>query len=439
MVQPPRSRPAPGPVERHNPWLLLAAVVGCAAGLGWLGYARLYPEWQADTALSAAKAAAADADYDRARAELEKFLTLRPAGAEGLFLLARTCRQTDDLAGARKHLAESKRLGWSPDDAEIEAHLIEAQEVGPRGMNEKVLQGLVLRQHPAEKVVLEGLAKGYRNAHLPEAAVKWLGIWIARHPDDWLPHQWRGEILAAFNLMDEARTDFLRVVERRPRYQAARRQLGRIELAFKHDPVAAEGHFAVLLETAPTDPGGLLGMAECRRRQGDAAGAREYLDRLLAAEPGNVRACAEYATLEEAAARPADALRWAARAEAAFPDEPELHYQVALLYTRLGKADAAAPHMARFKQLDESYRKTAGWIKALVADPTNADLRYQIGEEFLRLGRDASAVAWFSSALLEKPDHRPTHRALAAYYRKAGEAGRAAEHERLADPSLGRR
>jgi predicted Zn-dependent protease len=139
----------------------------------------------------------------------------------------------------------------------------------------------------------------------------------------------------------------------------------------------------------------------------------------------------EYAAIEADAGRPVEALGWAKRAEAALPDEPELHYRLGTLFNQLGQPDSAAPQLTRSALLGEAYRKTGEWARQLLNDPSKTELRYQIGAELLRVGRDETAVAWLSSALFEKPDHKPSHRALASYYRKIGDARRAAEHERL--------
>ncbi len=432
MIATPASAPPPPPPRkriRRGIWVGLALLV--LAALAWGGYTRIYPDWRAERALKSAQKASADSDYDAARAHLEEFLRIRPKSAQGHFLMARASWQTDDLTAARKHLREAKAAGWPRDELELEEHLIEAQDDGPRGENEKALQALVLARHPAERAILEALAKGYLNVHVQVAAVKWLGIWIERYPDDWLPLRWRGEILATYNFPDDARIDLLRVLQLKPRQSATLRRLGQLELSARRDAVSAAGHFAVLLEVIPDDPDGLLGAAECRRMQGDAAGAREYLARLLAREPNNARGCLEYAVLEAEANRSAEALAWAKRAEATLPDEPDLHFQIGSLYNRLALPESAAPHLARYEVLNGVYRTTLEWLTQLLQDPSNADLRCRIGEEFFRIGRDATAVAWVSSALLEKPDHKPSHRALAAYYRRIGDAPRAAEHLRL--------
>lgn len=420
----------PPPTNRRRRVLIAVALLASAAA-GWAGYARVSPEWRADRELDAARTAAADSDYGLAREHLQVLLRLRPKSAWGHFLMARASRQSDDFATARLHLAQAKAVGWLREDLDIEEHLIEAQEVGPRGENEKVLQALVAARHPAEREILEGLVKGYRNAGLLVAAMGALATWIERFPDDWLPHQWRGETFRQINLPDDARADFLRVLELRSRNRDALRGLGQLELDDKRDVGAARGHFAALLEVAPDDPAGLLGMAVCLRSLGDPGGARGVLDRLLAREPGHARGCLEYAVIEADAGRPAEALGWAKRAEAALPDESEPHYRLGGLFNRLGQPESAAPHVARAELLGETYRKTGEWARQLLTDPSRTDLRYQIGAELLRAGRDQTAVAWLSSALLEQPDHKPSHLALASYYRKIGDARRAAEHERL--------
>ncbi|MDB5307279.1 MAG: tetratricopeptide repeat protein [Gemmataceae bacterium] len=433
LPAPPNSSPAPR--RSASPRRLLVVVLVILAVMGWVGYAVVAPEWRADRAIALAEQVAAEGDYDRARGYLDEVLKVRPASGQARFLMARTCRRADDLTAAAAHLREAKRLGWVPDAVEVEEHLIEAQEVGPRGPNEATLQLLALTHHPDERVILEALAKGYRNVHRPEAAVKWLGIWITRYPDDWLPRQWRGEILEAFNLTDDARADYQRALELRPAAIAARRRLGRLELTEKQNPAAAAEHFTAFLEAVPEDPDGLLGLAECRRTQGDPDGARGLLDRLLGRDPGNARGCLECAALEADAGRPASALTWMARAEAAFPDEPQPHYRLALLLARLDRPDDAARHMRRFHELDEGYRRIAALTKQLLGDPASADRRGQIGAEFLRLGRTESALAWFFSALNEDPGHRPTHRALAEHYQKTGQSVLAARHRQHAEGS----
>jgi predicted Zn-dependent protease len=126
-----------------------------------------------------------------------------------------------------------------------------------------------------------------------------------------------------------------------------------------------------------------------------------------------------------------EALGWAKRAEVALPDESELHYRLGALFNRLGQPDSAATHLARADLLSEAYRKMGEWARQLLNEPAKTELRYRIGAELLRVGKDETGVAWLTSALLEKPDHKPSHLALASYSRKIGDTRRANVHERL--------
>jgi Tfp pilus assembly protein PilF len=50
----------------------------------------------------------------------------------------------------------------------------------------------------------------------------------------------------------------------------------------------------------------------------------------------------------------------------------------------------------------------------------------------LRAGAAKEGLRWLQSALHENPRHVGAHKALASYYQKIGEAGRALQHQDLA-------
>ncbi len=73
----------------------------------------------------------------------------------------------------------------------------------------------------------------------------------------------------------------------------------------------------------------------------------------------------------------------------------------------------------------------------LLNDPGNPGLLHEIGCLYQVLDKDKESERWFLSALEHAPGHRPSHEALAAFYarrRQPGDAARAAEHRRLAQP-----
>lgn len=90
------------------------------------------------------------------------------------------------------------------------------------------------------------------------------------------------------------------------------------------------------------------------RREGKTSEGFQRFETVLQTQPENSRALLGIGTiyLEEGQYEKAEAaLQRSQRADAS---EPETEYQLALLFTRMGKTDAAQQHMARFRQLKQA-------------------------------------------------------------------------------------
>jgi Flp pilus assembly protein TadD len=73
-------------------------------------------------------------------------------------------------------------------------------------------------------------------------------------------------------------------------------------------------------------------------------------------------------------------------------------------------------------------KRAAELARAISASPHDPELRREIGELFLRNGRETEGVRWLESALRARPDHAPTHKVLAAYYERIGRPDLARQH-----------
>jgi len=71
----------------------------------------------------------------------------------------------------------------------------------------------------------------------------------------------------------------------------------------------------------------------------------------------------------------------------------------------------------------------------MLNDPDNVSLRHETGVIYLALGHEEEAARWFQSVLQLDPDHAPTHRVLADYFQKHGDAQRAEHHRQKAEKS----
>ena len=54
----------------------------------------------------------------------------------------------------------------------------------------------------------------------------------------------------------------------------------------------------------------------------------------------------------------------------------------------------------------------------------------ELGETLIQIGKDQHGLYWLERALERDPGHQRSHRALAAYYEKKGDATNAASHRR---------
>ena len=66
--------------------------------------------------------------------------------------------------------------------------------------------------------------------------------------------------------------------------------------------------------------------------------------------------------------------------------------------------------------------------------PRDPALHCELGRLFLERGNRPAAERWLLSAVQLDPHYRPAHEALAAFYEEQGDAEKAAQHRREAQP-----
>ena len=88
--------------------------------------------------------------------------------------------------------------------------------------------------------------------------------------------------------------------------------------------------------------------------------------------------------------------------------------------------------MTRLKRIDADLERLAD-LTAQIAHPRRSPaLRCETGLILMRNGREAEALRWLESALLEDPGHAGTHQALGEYYERIGNRERAVQHRQWA-------
>ena len=98
---------------------------------------------------------------------------------------------------------------------------------------------------------------------------------------------------------------------------------------------------------------------------------------------------------------------------------PELEPLFRAVRANHPKADLALLERANKLLQDEARQPTR--------DPAPAS---EIGALLLQIHQERQGLYWMDQALVRDPDHQPTHKALAEYFEKKGDAERAALHRR---------
>src|SRR5262249_13766062 len=163
-------------------------------------------------------------------------------------------------------------------------------------------------------------------------------------------------------------------------------------------------------------PGVLLGLARCRRDQGQTEEARRLLDELLDQVPAHALGLAERGRLALEAGRPAEAEPFLRRAVARLPSGREGHYTLAPCPEGLGKQDEARQHLDQVRRLDAEQKRLDEVVRQLDRTPRDLALRHEAGVLELRLGREVEGLRWLTGVLHDDAAHQATRDALADYF-----------------------
>jgi tetratricopeptide (TPR) repeat protein len=178
-----------------------------------------------------------------------------------------------------------------------------------------------------------------------------------------------------------------------------------------------------MLQRHPDHGEALLGLARCRREQGDTAGAVNLLDRLLSLQPEHAGALAERGKIVLEAGNPQDAEKWLRMAAGVTPFERETLYALYRCLTGNGHTGEAEECLSRIRRIDEDRKRLDELRTAIMTAPHDASLRCEMGLILLHNGQDKEGVRWLQSALRENPGYAAARQALQDHSRRSAEEG----------------
>ena len=385
--------------------------------------------WWANRHYQAAVAALAKYDFPAAKKHLAVCLEVWPEGPGTRLLAAQVARREGALEEASALLRRCRDLGCPEEAIALEHLLLRGQRRDPAALAE--LQRRVAANDPETAQMLEVLIQWYVDTFQLGRALLALNRFLELRPDNINALVGRGWVFEHVFDHAAAAADYRAAVRLDPKNDTVRLKLAE-RLVITGPPSEALREFEHLEQRRGPVPVVLLGLARCRRQLGEAAEACKLLDRLLAREPEHADALAERGKAALDLNQLDEAERWLKHAAQRNPYSREVHYNLAQCLLRASRAREAESYLARYRKIDADLKRLDRLTSQILQKPTDADLRCEVGEIFLRNGEARDGVHWLKSALLQDPRHRKTHAALARHYRATGQVALAEQHERLA-------
>jgi tetratricopeptide (TPR) repeat protein len=324
----------------------------------------------------------------------------------------------------------AQSLGWPRHQILLEQRLTQAESGDTWSVEEALLDELN-RLPPEERLILEALVKGYLNNFRFLDAVELATPWIERYPHDGLAYLYRARAYQGLGRWGDAVEDYREALKILPDSMTARLWCADSHLAL-HDFEEALDNYELYRKMAPGDREALFAIAECQFSLGQPE-ARATLENLLAKDPrheGGLLLSAKIDLVEDA---PDKALVHLRQALAISPRDPQVLQALTGTLRQLQRREEANQMEKQYRRLLDQAQQLTQLKEKILSQPEDATLRYQAGALSLEMGREKEAADWFQSVFWIDPNHRPTHLALADYWKKHSQPERAAYHLRRAE------
>jgi predicted Zn-dependent protease len=405
-------------------WGLLAtvALVGLAS-YQWTRYSKVR------SAYLAAQQAADRQDWRAAAGLLKEALIQWPDRPDFHLLAARVERRLDHHDEAKRHLDAYQTLQGETSDLKVERALLRVYTGGLSEV-ETFLRERIQKNDPATTEILDTLAAAYELNYRDAEAQRCLDQLLQRQPDNFHALVRRGRTARNMEWYEDAIHYFEKALALRPEVDNVRLMLAETQGIIGRFHLARE-HFERLSKQKPQDPGLQFGIALCAAGTGEHDLALKLFNQLLVLNPNNWMVLQERGKLAVQMDRPDLAVEDLRKADQLAPPDA-VPIPLVNCLNLLGqqeearkyqqKVDRIQADQARVAQLSDQIREHA---------PNDPELRYELGQTLLRLGKQREAIHWLRTATEKDPDHRKSHEALVEIFQSVNERTQAERHRRI--------
>jgi tetratricopeptide (TPR) repeat protein len=350
-------------------------------------------------------------------------------------LAARAARLSGDLPTAEAHLKQGLQVaGGATEGVQLEFLLLRVQT----GEVDEVAPDLIAvadKGHPEAPLILSTLAVAYMHNLRYMRAYACLSRWIELDADSAKAYQFRGWVLERLNRRKEAMADYRKALELDPELVPVRVQVAELLLE-DHQPQEALPHLERLYRQVPDHPLVQSRLGMCRFLRGEFAEARRLMEAAVVQLPKDPPLLIHLARLDLQESRTANAERRLRAVLQADPSDTEAYYTLAGVLQAQDRVEEAKEILKECERAKVILDRMHKLLREVMDSPaaTAADCA-ELGELLLGVKMEDRGLYWLFEALERDPDQQQAHRVLAAYYKRKGEANKAANHRRrLRDP-----
>jgi tetratricopeptide (TPR) repeat protein len=366
-----------------------------------------------------------------ARDYLTKYLDVHPNSFVGHLLLAQISRRAHRYGEAEIQLDICEILPGPAEDIQLERLLSVVQKGDLAGAESLWSRA---KQYPDQAgEIYRALSQGYRKNYLLINMRRCLDAWLELEPGNEQALLQRGWVRERQNDYPGALEAYQQALEAAPDCHDARLRKAQALLFLKR-PREALNDLETLWQINSADPEVGLALVQCWLGLARMEEAGNLLDELVQKNPKEFPLLLEKGRLALEQGQLEQAESWLRRAVERMPRDQQAHYHLSLALARLGKKKEAEQFRARLKEIEADLELMSQLTARLQKQPSDPDLRCEIGKVFLRAAEDQEALLWLHSALRADPSHAPSHLVLAQYYEQHRQPELARRHRKKASP-----
>ena len=279
----------------------------------------------------------------------------------------------------------------------------------------RLLWTRALQLNPASPEVHRWLGVMHYDLGAMDHAIEHLERLSSLSPQDPRPHRLLGSIYLDFEKYTQAVEHYQISLRRDPE----QRDRDQVLMGLAEAQARSSDHEGALktLESCPPSVDRLALQAECKLGLGDKRGALDLTEQALTEQPAHMPSAKLRSTILLEEGRAEDAVALLEETIERYPYDHVLPYTLSLAYKRLGDDARAETAMEQSELLKKKWEEFSALNTDAIQQPSNADIRFQLGSLARDLGRADLEMSWYQAALAINPSHDKAAAALAELQR----------------------